>query len=237
MLRTAALGFLDDVAFYADMIDAVRHDATILAADSSGVLLRLGSGTYMLAAAGPEAARTLIETIDAQDCGELVVHDDEAVALAQAHLGFPRAVPCLSAAYLGPARPCEPRPDLRVSPLGAEWAGLVSAHYGTDLVGREYVVERLAAHAVWGAFRGDELVGFIGLHPEGAMGMLEVVPAYRRQGIAAHLLAGLTNRQLARGRLPYDHIIVGNVASEALQRKLGFTISTRRLTWVTPARS
>ena len=55
--------------------------------------------------------------------------------------------------------------------------------------GRDYVAERLAAGAMTGAFLDGVLAGFIGIHEEGSIGMLEVLPAYRpwlRPGGGSH---------------------------------------------------
>ena len=55
------------------------------------------------------------------------------------------------------------------------------------------------------------------------MGMLEVLPQFRRRGLAEVLEAALIAQQLERGRFPYCHVRHGNAASEALQKKLGLT--------------
>lgn len=53
------------------------------------------------------------------------------------------------------------------------------------------------------------------------MGLLEVLPQFRRRGLAEVLEVGLIAQQLHRGLLPYCHVRLGNTASEALQTKLG----------------
>ena len=77
------------------------------------------------------------------------------------------------------------------------------------------------------------LAGFAGIHQEGAMGMLEVLPQFRRRGLAEVLEAALIDQQLRRGRFPYCHVRHGNTASEALQQKLGLTFDENRtLYWL-----
>jgi tRNA (guanine37-N1)-methyltransferase len=83
---------------------------------------------------------------------------------------------------------------------------------------------------MWGAFdERCDLVGFIGLHADGAMGMLEILPKYRRRGYASELLATLADTLLARGWLPWGQIFCDNEASFALNEKLGMTVGTDRL--------
>ena len=85
---------------------------------------------------------------------------------------------------------------------------------------------------MYGIFVEDELAGFIGEHDEGSMGMLEVFPAYRRQGLGLALESFQINRILEEGRMPYDQVILGNEKSLSLQKKLGMTITKDTVTWL-----
>ena len=77
------------------------------------------------------------------------------------------------------------------------------------------------------------LAGFAGIHQEGTMGLLEVLPQFRRRGLAEVLEVGRIAQQLRRGLLPYCHVRLGNTASEALQAKLGLVFDARRtLYWI-----
>ena len=64
------------------------------------------------------------------------------------------------------------------------------------------------------------------------MGLLEVLPQFRRRGLAEALEAALIGRQLGKGALPYAQVRIGNTASEALQEKLGLTFDRRVLYWI-----
>jgi len=230
--QSAALTYLNDRVFYADMIDSVeRGVAQILTAGPTGVLLDAGHGTVMMSAADSPSARRLLDMIGPDtDMDHMVVHESFCVPLAQQMFGFTRITTCTSAVYAGPPLPWSPRADLRLATLGDEWAETISANYHKgDL---NYVHERLDAHVMIGAFAGDELAGFIGQHEEGSMGLLVVFPQYQRRGIATHLLTYLVNKLLSEGRMPYDQIESGNEISETLHRSLGFAISTRQLYWL-----
>lgn len=223
--------FLDDKVFYADMIACAAQDGSRILADGpAGVLMSIENGTYLMASADEESAQALISLIDPAQCESIVVHEHYAVALIDDQLGFHRHTACLSSAFLGDHLPRSERTDLRIEPLGPQWADAVSDNY--DMGGPSYVRSRIDAGQMWGAFRDTELAGFIGTHEEGSMGILYVFDRFRRQGIAEYLVTDLADRILTQGRVPYDHIIVGNTASEALQRKLGFSISTRQLWWM-----
>jgi len=83
--------------------------------------------------------------------------------------------------------------------------------------------------------RAGTLVGFIGSHEEGSMGMLEVFPQYRRRGIGEYLTLAYASRLLAKGRVPWSQVIAGNDASLAMQLKWGFTVAPERIAWLHPA--
>ncbi|MFQ9917932.1 MAG: GNAT family N-acetyltransferase [Flavonifractor plautii] len=50
-----------------------------------------------------------------------------------------------------------------------------------------------------GAFVDGTLAGFAGFHGEGSIGLLEVLPAYRRRGLGEALLRGAVRLALERG--------------------------------------
>lgn len=83
-----------------------------------------------------------------------------------------------------------------------------------------------------GGYLGGEMIGYIGLHGEGSMGMLYVFPAYRRRGYAEAMYKTLINNQLKKGRIPFAQIIEGNNASFALQKKLGLHVSKGTICWL-----
>lgn len=111
---------------------------------------------------------------------------------------------------------------LFIVPLTEDDLPVVREAYG--LLDEDVILRHLCDGRVWGGYdaRGD-LVGFIGEHDEGSMGMLEVFPAYRRRGYARALEAALMNALHAAGRTPYCHVDPANRASIALQRTLGLT--------------
>ena len=225
-----ALAFLSDKVFYADMIGLVMRGESIVTAGETGILIHTQGGTYMMASADEDSARHMLDLIDPDHCEAIVVHENYAVDLVEEKFGFNRHTPCIASAYLGAPLIQSERTDLSVQPLTETYVDIVSDNYNMD--GPDYIRTRIQAGEMWGGFLGEELAGFIGLHEEGSMGMLVVFDQYRRQGIAEYLMIDLADRMLAQGRTPHDHIIVGNLASETLQRKLGFSISTRTLTWM-----
>lgn len=99
-------------------------------------------------------------------------------------------------------------------------------HVVDDFYKREMILE----HKVFGIFDDDNLMGFIGEHHEGGMGMLEILPEYRRKGLGYILESFMIDRALSSGRNAYCNVLVGNTGSIALQEKLGMT-RTELTTW------
>ena len=96
----------------------------------------------------------------------------------------------------------------------------------------EYIADRINQKALWGLFQNDKLAGFIGMHKEGSMGMLEVKESYRRQGYGYLLEGYLINELLKQKKVPFCQVIKGNQASLALQKRLNMTLSSRYSYWV-----
>lgn len=96
----------------------------------------------------------------------------------------------------------------------------------------EHMKERLNAGVMYGAFDEDRIIGFIGMHNEGSMGMLFVEEEYRQKGVGASLESYIINLQISNGFTPYCHVIEGNEKSLALQEKLGLYVADTPLWWI-----
>ncbi|MDR1808087.1 MAG: GNAT family N-acetyltransferase [Propionibacteriaceae bacterium] len=206
-----------------------RRTAVDVVADDTGVVLRDAvSGAWFLAAETAARASDLLSAV--HDVSHIIVHQAAALPLVAERFGCTRQTSCRQSVFFGPDIAVRPAPGVTLAPLGPEWAPVVAETYSLGL-GLDWALDRLAAGVMVGAFAEGQLAGFAGEHPEGSMGALEVLPGFRRRGIAEHLTTFIAHRMLADGRTPFDQIIDGNTASAALQRKLGFSISTHHLWW------
>ncbi len=118
--------------------------------------------------------------------------------------------------------------DIRI--LGTDFLKQVADNY--HVCSEEYIRMRMEAGAVYGAFEEDQLVGFIGMHAEGSMGMVFVEEPYRGRGIATALESYLINLQINRGETPYCQITEENERSVKLQQKLGLYFSDGNIWWM-----
>ena len=110
-------------------------------------------------------------------------------------------------------------------PLDATYADVVRAHYEqSDFVRDDLLLASLAQGRFIGAFCDDELVGFVGEHEEGSIGLLEVFEGHRREGWGEALVAAKVNACLNKGEVPWTEVYPQNRASLRLHKKLGFSV-------------
>lgn len=115
--------------------------------------------------------------------------------------------------------------------IGPEYAQEAAAFYdGPD--GADYVREHLEEFGLYGAFLDGKLVGYIGRHPEGSLGILQVAPEYRRRKIAKALETYMINLSLEMGHIPFTEVVLGNEKSIALQESLGLCFAKELIYWM-----
>jgi GNAT superfamily N-acetyltransferase len=117
--------------------------------------------------------------------------------------------------------------SLGIRPLSLahlEWVHEHNGHLDYD-----YLKKRLGCGAIYGGYLGGELCSSVGVHAEGALGILKVLENLRRQGFALEIVGHMVNILLDRGEVPFSQIEFDNIASIGLHKKLGFEISTDTL--------
>lgn len=226
-------GYLvENKTLYVNLLEVLRRgSAQVLDGGEDGILLyEQGCGAHMMSARDKGAFARLMAQVP-EGCGLFVGHELWYKDRAAERLGLKDGQICYSAAYWKR----EPLPvpefggELRL--LGQEHAEFVNEHYDDSFGGVEYI-RRAIRRGMLGAFVDGELVGFAGFHEEGSIGMLEVLPGYRRRGLGEVLERGAIDLALERGQYPFGQIIEGNEASLALQRKVGMEISEERMFWL-----
>lgn len=215
---------------YVDMLEPLRRGMVEVAAlGEQGVLLYNVPGElYMLAAESLQAGQALCAGV--QDMDLVVTHDRETGEYLRERYGVERCQPCTQAVYTGKAS-FPVGKEVEIRRLGQESFSVIleTYHSFTD---PGYIRRRLGAGVMHGAFLQGELAGFIGMHAEGSVGMLEVLPAFRRQGVAMALLGFMGNWCRGRGWIPFSQIWDGNTASLELHKRLGWTLCPEPLYWV-----
>lgn len=221
-----------DPVLYMDMLGPFHRGMTeIVAQSEEGLLLYNAPGrAYMLAADTRAEAEALCAGVESMSIA--TAHSREAGEFLRDRYSLPDLQPCIQAAYLV-STPLPLDPALEIRQLDQSYFSVILENYHT-FTDAAYVRRRIDAGVMHGAFREGEMLGFIGMHDEGSVGMLEVLPPHRRQGAAAALMAFMTNWCLVRGWVPFSQIFAGNEASLSLHRRVGWTLSQKPMYWVMP---
>ena len=236
-ITSRALIFLQKrPGLHTDMTEAIyRGQAEILYAEGDGVLqLVRGEKTgapvlYQLSADTPETAERVLNRME--HSLPVVTHQSCATEIAARRGG---RVSIWTQAYWPTFEPPRAHSSVEIWPLDLGDLPVVAEHYHL-IRDPEELAERITSRNMYGACVDDRVAGFIGLHAEGAIGMLTVLEPYRGRGIGAALLTDLIRRELRRGHIPYSHILRGNEASHRLQRRVGMTFHPEPVWWVMPA--
>lgn len=218
----------NDPALHADILEALRRNsATVLYDAPDGILIRENSYGLLMLSAREETGKRLIDGIT--DCECMVLRGDALEPYARQKLGFTGENPCWQVLY----EKKEPLPvtgtlEIR-HPDAADYPQVRQTYH---LAGDEELYRDFCGEDFFGAYENGEFVGYIGIHDEGSMGMLEIFPPYRRRGYARELYSFLINRQVKLGRIAYAQVVCSNDASLALQRQLGMTFSRQKVYWM-----
>ena len=214
-----------DPLHYAGMLSILDDQKTrIVRAEKHGVYL-INNDLGYISAQNMRAAKKLIYLLESSD---VLAYEP----LLHKHLrkqGFSQVMSCYPCRYEGtePIKFQLP-PEVEIKRLTHEYDAFIYAHYHLD--DEDYLFSRMD-EGMFGIFERNTLAGFIGVHDNGEIGLLEILPDYRRKGYATLLESFMINRQLSKGLLPRGEVETWNTSSLQLQEKLGMTISTQTCTW------
>ena len=206
-----------------------RGSGDVLARSEHALLIRDHiSGALMLACDDEETGLSLLDRYAGEDCDLLLVCGESLWQTAFGRYGYTDKLECYQFVYLGQPPVLDPR--LTVRPATERDLPLLLEHY--HLLIEDDLQKVVRRGSVLLGYEGDRLVGFAGEHLEGSMGLLYVLPEYRRRGFGAALENVLIARTLEQGLIPFGHVVKGNDASVRLQEKLGLTPSDKSFVWM-----
>jgi GNAT superfamily N-acetyltransferase len=223
MFMQHALDLLDQ-DFYLNypLIRALRHGAELIAANEYGVAQYRYRPDFMQLA-GPNPL-DLVKDAPRPDL--IQICGSHSARAAAAYFGLEGIFECYQFYY--PYQTIES--DLPLEPITLKDLDFVLEHY--HRLEPEEVEQAIQEERIFGLRDYGKLFAFIGLHEDYAMGMLHILPEYRRQGWGERLERALTARVLAMGELPYGQVFIENDASMWLQEKLGFVQCSDKVYWM-----
>ncbi|QHI73541.1 GNAT family N-acetyltransferase [Aminipila terrae] len=229
--KSQALQYLEqELLLNMGMIEPIHRDtADILYAQKDGVLLfEKKSGAYMISVDCPDLAQKLIKSIT--DAKLFAVHQSFCLPIIQSKFVFKNQFKCSQAVYLNKTLiPSDGK--IKIYKLNHTHIPVILDNYHA-MDDPDYITRLIESEQIYGTFVMGNLAGFIGMHPEGSIGMLEVLPDFRRQGIGYALESYMVNLMMKKGWIPFCQVFENNTNSIALQKKLGFELSNQYLYWL-----
>ena len=135
--------------------------------------------------------------------------------------------PCLQAVYRG-----EKIDSSDLINLKKEDLEFVKNTYN-DGNSKRHVQHVFDENNLYGYYKNNELVGFIGKHSKDNLGLLYVKPEYRRDGLGSKILRMAFSKfdDFEHPRL-YTHIFLTNEPSLKLHKKIGCEFGKKNVTWL-----
>lgn len=206
-----------------------RGSAEIIEKRHDALFIRdVVSGAYMLACRDRAAGASLLERHAGRGYELLMVSDYALGIEAYERYGFSEKLECYQAAYYGE----KPKPDATLSVRCADEGDLSTLTENYDLISAEELKEVVGRGSILLGYHEGELVGFIGEHLEGSMGILYVFPEYRKRGFATELQKHMIAKTMEAGHVPFGQVEKDNESSLNLQKKLGMTLSDELIVWM-----
>jgi len=106
----------------------------------------------------------------------------------------------------------------------------IRSHY--DLVSNEELKEDLEDGRLFIGYWNGQPVGFAGIHPEGSMGLLEILPKYRKQGFGKQMEEYLIQQLVEHHLAACCEVFCDNFVSIALQKKMGLKEVSENCYWI-----
>ena len=185
------------------------------------------SETYMLACDDGERAKAVLDKHASRGYEILTTTSKDAVDHMIAKYGFENIEECYQFAYTGEKPELDPRLTFRTADLSD--LPVIAESY--DMISEDDIAANIERGVVLLAYEGETLVGFIGEHLEGSVGMLFVYPEHRFKGYATALENAVFARMIDQGLIPFGQVISDNEASLSLQKKNGLTMGSRKVYW------
>ncbi len=206
-----------------------RGSGDIIAEQKDALLIRdRVSGAYFLACEDTEIGIPLLDRYIGRDCELLMVSNDSIGKVAFERFGFSEKLECYQVAYFGNSPPVNDGLIVRT----ADEPDLTMLMENYHLISPEELERIVRRKGILLGYYRDRLVGFIGEHLEGSMGILYVFPEYRHRGFGSALQTHLIAKTMDKGYIPFGQVEKDNQASLSLQKKIGMTRSDHLIVWM-----
>ncbi len=230
-IKSKALKYLEqDFKTNVSLIQVIRRNtAEIIECGESGVLLydrvsksHLISGEYN---------QTTVSWIEAIESSSLFFYTDPRFRkLIKERFGFKDELNCYQYVDLIGAKQNLDDCLMMIPATIADKEMIASQYQG---ISETELLEGIELGNLFLGFDEDHnLIGFVGSHLEGSIGLLKVFDKYRRNGYGASLVRFMINNFLAKVMIPFAQVELENTPSMKLQEKIGLERSQKAVGWL-----
>lgn len=204
---------MSDYLLHVDMIEGLkRNSAVVVDYTENGVLLyNQLADAFMISAINQDTYVKLVKNNSIGNSSAIVAHQAFYVEDLVNSFKYTSQKKCWQFVYLSNINLNYSNRNLIIKVLTVD--NLDFVYYYSLKMSKSYLLERLETQNIYGAYKDNNLVGFIGVHQDGSIGLLEVIEPFRRQGIATSLVSFMTNLLLKEGHTPYAQAIEGNTGT------------------------
>lgn len=222
----------NDQVLYADIIECLRKKESIIYEDEHAICVQDHYSQMLYCASEtPYSATKLVEAMP-NDFSMIVAHDLYTDKMIQQRFHISCTLECYHTMYTKKEKPMVTLPKgYEITMLDASHLKEIMALYSMEDCNQEDYLMDCLNDGMAGVFYQDDLCGFMGVHEQSSMGILEIKPKYRRIGLAIALIHYVVGMQMDKGRIPYGEIVKDNIASIKLQEKAGLKVSKALTYW------
>lgn len=186
------------------------------------------SKAYFLACEDVQLGRSVLGQYVHQNCNLLMISNLSLAKIAFEKYGFTDRLECFQVAYYGELPVNDT--DILVKVADAQDLPIVTKTY--NLISPDEMAEVVEKGNLLLGYDNERLIGFIGEHLEGSMGLLYVFPEFRRKGLATILEKLYIAKTMEKGFVPFGQVEKNNFESLNLQKKIGMTQSEKLICWM-----
>lgn len=224
-----------NTVLYADMLECKRKNQPVYYEDEHALCIQDTYNQMLYCASNnEESAKQMVQAMP-DNFSMIVAHDKYTNQFIQERFHIPCTLECYHTMYTKKDKPDVILPKgYTIHLLDEHYLPEIMSLYSMEDCNDEDYLRPCIEDGMVGVFQGDILCGFMGVHEKSSMGILEVKPEYRHQGLAVALIHQVVGMQMDRGRIPYGEIVKDNTASIKLQEKAGLVVSKELTYWYFP---
>ncbi len=221
--------FCKDEGHFALARYVLEGGAEILYAEKDGLLM-LYKDIYVLFGTCKEGLNKALSLVDEARCF-VCSSEEEGVAVLEKFKNITKKKACYQILYKQPFG-LEIPPNTVVEELPPTDVNIdfVTKTYTLGF-SREDIKRLMTDFTFYVTYTGGKLSGYIGRHDEGSIGLLEIMPEFRRMGLGAFLVDYSVKRVNESGEVAYCNIEISNEKSLKMHLKMNFIPSDKLVYW------